>query len=89
MHREVGSFAAQCGIESLICHGEHARFIYEGYISSDGVQAHYYPLMEELRAKIKKHIKKGDTILVKASRGMRFEALLPVISGSRQERKTV
>ena len=81
MHHEVGVFAARCGVESLICHGEQARLIYDGFKSADGVNAHHYQLMSELIAEIPGQIKKGDVVLVKASRGMRFEKLLPVISG--------
>jgi len=80
MHTEVGAFAASCGIDVLFCQGELANLIYEGYISAGGADAHYYPLMDELIAEIPKHIKKGDTVLVKASRGMFFERLLPIIS---------
>jgi len=82
MHYEVGAFAAQCGIDILLCQGELARNIFEGYNSSGGAQAYYYPLMTELSEIIPGKIKKGDVILVKASRGMHFEQLLPVISGS-------
>jgi len=81
MHREVGVFAAQCGIDSLISHGDHARFIHEGFVSAGGVIARYYPNRTELIADIRGIIKKGDAVLVKASRGMHFDELLPVISG--------
>jgi len=81
MHYEIGVFAAQCGINSLLCHGSHARFIYDGYISAGGTQAYYYPLMTEFKENIPGKIKKGDVVLVKASLGMHFKELLPVISG--------
>jgi len=80
MHSDVGVFAAQCGIDTLLCHGENARLIYDGYISANGIQACYYKTMTELIDDIPKKIKKGDAVLVKASRGMHFERLLPVIS---------
>jgi len=79
MHSEVGAFAAQKNIDVLLCQGEKAKFIYEGYVSANGVEAHYYPTMEDLVAEMPKMIKKGDAILVKASRGMYFDKLLPVI----------
>ena len=84
MHREIGAIAAKCGIDTLICHGEQARFIYDGFKSSGGINAHYYPQMSELMAEINKHIKKGDAVLVKASHGMHFEKLLPVIIEQRE-----
>jgi len=80
MHREIGEFAAQCGVDSLACHGEDARFIYDGYKSAGGVIGRHYQHMSELIEDIPLIIKKGDAVLVKASRGMHFEKLLPVIS---------
>jgi len=82
MHRDVGIFAAKTGIGILLCHGEHARYIYEGFLSASpdsSKNAHYYKQITELINDIPMKIKKGDTILVKASRGMNFERLIPVI----------
>ena len=82
MHREIGVFAAEKGIELLLCHGKQARFIYEGFLSSDlkdDGKTNYYSDMTELIGEIPQLIEKGDVILVKASRGMYFEKLLPVI----------
>ena len=80
MHIETGAFAAHSGIDVLLCHGELARLIYDGYITAGGSKAHYYTSMTELIEDIPNQIKKGDAVLVKASRGMHFEELLPVIS---------
>ena len=80
MHIEVGGFAAQCGIDVLLCQGDLSRDIYDGYITAGGTNASYYADKTELIDDIPKQIKKGDAILVKASRGMQFEQLLPVIS---------
>ena len=80
MHREIGRFAAQCDIDELICQGEQARFICEEYKSANGGIAHYYEDVNRLVSDISKYIKKGDTILLKASRGMRFEQLFPAIA---------
>jgi UDP-N-acetylmuramoyl-tripeptide--D-alanyl-D-alanine ligase len=85
MHNDVGVFAAQCGIDALLCHGENARLIYDGYISANGYRANYYKLMSELMNDIPDQIKKGDAVLVKASRGMHFERILPVISDLKSE----
>jgi len=80
MHNEVGAFAAQNNIDVLLCQGDKARFMYEGYLSANGAQAHYYQTMDDLVAELPEMIKKGDAILVKASRGMSFDKLLPIIS---------
>ena len=82
MHYKIGIYAANNGVDVLFCQGEQARFIYDGYISAGGNDAFYYKLMDELKADVTGKIKKGDTVLVKASRDMHFEELLPIISNS-------
>ena len=82
MHREAGAFAAQSNIDVLLCHGEQAKYIYEGFLSAAPVgceNAYYYEQIDDLIDDIPKKIKKGDAVLVKASRGMHLERLLPVI----------
>jgi len=84
MHREVGAFAAKCNIACLICQGDLAYNIYEGFnseVNEDNAQSEYYQTMDDLIKELPDKIKKGDTVLVKASRGMHFEKLLPVITG--------
>jgi UDP-N-acetylmuramoyl-tripeptide--D-alanyl-D-alanine ligase len=82
MHNEVGAFAAKSNVDCLLCQGELARHMYDGFISNGGVNAKHYQSMEELMEDISAQIKKGDAVLVKASRAMQFERLLPIISGS-------
>ena len=77
LHLDVGAFAAGSRIDCLICCGEKAAFIYEGFTSAGGSEAHYYHEKKELIADIPTHIKKGDAVLIKASHGMKFEELLP------------
>ena len=84
MHREIGAFAARRSIDCLICCGDMAALVYEGYTSSGGNEAHYYPDKEGLISAIMGLIKKEDAVLVKASHGMKFEELLPVISRLRE-----
>ena len=83
MHYEVGVFAAKSGIDCLLCQGDHALNIYNGYLSGNGKKGFYFAKKNELSDAIPEKIKKGDVILVKASRGMYFEELLPIISDLR------
>jgi len=78
MHLDVGAFAAQCGIDLLVCQGEQAAFFCEGYKSSGGASAEFFENFEKLLECLPNMIKKGDAVLVKASRGMHFERLLPM-----------
>jgi len=88
MHREVGEYAALCGINVLLCHGEHAAYICDGFSQAGESKSRHYKHMSELISDIPEQIKKGDVVLVKASHGMHFEKLLPVISHLDQDNKT-
>ncbi|MCL2202071.1 MAG: UDP-N-acetylmuramoyl-tripeptide--D-alanyl-D-alanine ligase [Oscillospiraceae bacterium] len=79
LHREVGIFAAERGIDVLICCGEKAAFIYESFKSACDEEAVYFKSKPELVAALPELIQKGDTVLVKASLGMQFAELLPTL----------
>ena len=81
LHRETGVFAARNGVSCLICCGESAVYIYEGYISAGGEDMWFFPGKAELTAALPELIEKGDAVLVKASHGMKFEELMPVLEG--------
>ena len=76
LHRKTGILAARDGIDNLICCGVNAALIYEGYKSAGGKAARYYHDKAELIAALPELIKKGDAVLVKASRGMKFEEIV-------------
>ena len=79
LHREIGEIAARSGISRLICSGENAVFIYEGYISADGDDPWYFPDKTELISAIPELIEKHDAVLVKASNGMKFKEIIPML----------
>ena len=70
LHRQLGEKAAALGMRVLAC-GPLAAQIAEGA----GACAAYYSTVEELLPELKTQIRAGDTVLVKASRGMRFERI--------------
>ncbi len=69
MHREVGAYAAEQGVDLVLCSGLLSAEIAAG-AGSRGV---WYPSREELIADLPRRILPGDRVLVKASRGSRFE----------------
>ena len=79
LHREIGTLAAQGGVDSLICCGDKAAHIYEAFVSAGGGDAWRFPAKSELIAALPELIKKGDAVLIKASHGMKFEELLPYL----------
>ena len=77
LHRSIGVLAGQLGIDSLICLGEEAEYIYKGFISGGfDTEAWYFPLKEALFSVLPSLIKRDDTVLVKASHSMGFDEVV-------------
>ena len=68
LHRELGSFAAENGVQVIAC-GELAKAVAEGA----GESGRWFAATAELIAALPQLVSDGDVILVKASRRMKFE----------------
>jgi UDP-N-acetylmuramoyl-tripeptide--D-alanyl-D-alanine ligase len=75
LHSEIGSFAAKCDIDSFFCCGDKVAFAYNSYKSAGGGMSEYFRDKADLIAVLPDLIKKGDNVLVKASRAMQFEEI--------------
>ncbi|MBQ3404683.1 MAG: UDP-N-acetylmuramoyl-tripeptide--D-alanyl-D-alanine ligase [Oscillospiraceae bacterium] len=77
LHRGIGVLCAEKGIDSVICCGRLAEFIYKGFISTGRSSgAWQFPMKEALFSVLPSLIRKGDTVLVKASHSMQFEEIV-------------
>ena len=77
LHRSIGVLAGQYGIDSVICLGAEAEFIYKGFISGGfETEAWHFPMKEAMFSVLPRLIKKGDTVLVKASHSMGFDEVV-------------
>lgn len=77
LHRSIGVLAGKYGIDSLICLGAEAEFIYKGFISGGfETESWHFPLKDALFSVLPRLIKKGDTVLVKASHSMGFDEVV-------------
>ncbi|MCH5274652.1 MAG: UDP-N-acetylmuramoyl-tripeptide--D-alanyl-D-alanine ligase [Lachnospiraceae bacterium] len=78
MHAEVGAYAIEQGVDALYCVGEKSRFMYDAALERyDGSQdIRYFENREELLESLPLLIQEGDTILIKASHGMGFSAIV-------------
>lgn len=85
MHGEIGAYAVAKGIDVLACTGRLSRNMYEkaresmpgekdGYLGK--TQAYYFADRDEMLEGLPAILKKGDTVLVKASHGMAFEKVV-------------
>lgn len=76
MHGEIGCYAAEKGIDVLLCAGRLSRCIYESALAGKRIKAYYFETREELLENIGGILQRGDNILVKASHGMKFDQVV-------------
>jgi len=77
-HRDLGIYIAGVGIDGLISIGEFARYVAEGAIDAGMIEDRVVTCRDYVEAveNIKKWVYKGDTLLVKGSRGMKMERII-------------
>ncbi|MEX1376075.1 MAG: UDP-N-acetylmuramoyl-tripeptide--D-alanyl-D-alanine ligase [Eubacteriales bacterium] len=73
VHYSVGQKAAEKNVDIIICCGEQSWHTYRGITENSEKKAYYFEDKAKMHQELDKIIKKGDTVLVKASRGCRFE----------------
>ncbi|MCE5189711.1 MAG: UDP-N-acetylmuramoyl-tripeptide--D-alanyl-D-alanine ligase [Eubacteriales bacterium] len=73
LHEEIGVYTANSGADLLLFVGTESIRMCEGASKSARNRAHYFETQEALIAELPNWIQPGDTILVKASRGMHLE----------------
>jgi UDP-N-acetylmuramoyl-tripeptide--D-alanyl-D-alanine ligase len=83
-HREIGKYAAQCGIEHFITIGSLTQESHKAYLSnSPGGDARHFDDMDSLNTELVQNLCKFDDrnlyILVKGSRFMRMERVAQVL----------
>lgn len=75
LHREIGEYVKNSGIDVLITIGELSREINAGALGGKTTCRHFQT-KEEAYGKLKDLIEDGDVILVKASHGMEFSKVV-------------
>lgn len=77
LHRAVGYYAAMSGIDCLMSVGKMAEDIYTGSKeATNGMESWYFPEKDEISSVLETLIHEGDSVLVKASRSMKFEDIV-------------
>lgn len=83
MHEDIGGYAIQKGIDVLICTGKLSRYMYESALKRQQAmtaqrktEIYYFKTREEMLEELRKILKPGDSILIKASHGMQFEKVV-------------
>lgn len=78
LHREVGEYAADAGIELLLCVGDLSCEIEEGFNTKkkENQKCVHFHTVEDLLDKVDEFLVLDDSILVKASHFMKFERIV-------------
>jgi len=79
MHKEVGEHAA-LNVDVLIAIGSLSKHMYDAFLSKGGQNAFYYRSKEDFIQEWQSHLKPGDAVLIKASRGMALEIIVEEIT---------
>jgi len=85
MHRDVGQFIATQGLSRLIVCGALGRDIAEGARRGGLADSQIDEVVDAAAAAdhLKKIVRQGDVVLVKASRGLKMEQVVQVLTGMR------
>ncbi len=83
-HRDIGQTAADLELDCVLCVGKLAGYIYEG-AKQKGCDARHFADKEQLTAALPSLIQPGDTVLVKASHGMRLDTVAEWLIGNYSE----
>lgn len=82
LHASVGRFAAETKLSHVVLIGEHmahAAAAFEQHQQPDSTYEHIAAFEEHVPQHIADMLDHGDAVLIKASRGMRLERLIPAI----------
>ena len=75
LHLQTGKNTAEYDADIVICQGEQAKHIANG-AKQKGIESHWFETQKEVVNFLHKTITPKDTILFKASRGMKFELII-------------
>lgn len=75
LHGTVGKAAVELGIDCVICIGKLAKNIADAARMGKS-EVYYFEQKEDFEEHLFEYIKTGDTVLIKASNGMKFKTLV-------------
>ena len=75
-HENVGRLAGEKGVDALYCYGELSKHTAEGAEASGVKEVHHFENKDLLSDALLKELRAGDTVVFKASRGMKLEDVI-------------
>lgn len=79
LHAQVGAYAAEHGVDCLICAGALSENMYRAAKRAGMKEAYHYPDREGLLDSIRRILRPGDSVLIKASHSMGFEKIVEAL----------
>lgn len=73
LHAGIGELVVRSGIDCLVCAGEMAKYIADAAEAAGMTEVYWRPNKKEALTVLEQIVKPNCTVLVKASRGMKFE----------------
>ena len=74
-HRAVGRELKETGVSLALCYGPLSQYTVQEARAA-GVDAHWFSLKDEMADRLSHELQSGDSVLVKASRGMALETVI-------------
>jgi len=76
MHAKIGAYAAQNGVDCLLCAGKLSENMAEAAKESGMTEVYHFADTDALLAEICTYLKPGDSVLIKASHGMAYDRIV-------------
>lgn len=82
LHFEIGKYIAKTDVDFIFLSGNLTKHILKGYVSEkqSSNNINWFENIEDLIYNLKQFVKKGDTILIKASHSMHYENIVKALS---------
>jgi UDP-N-acetylmuramoyl-tripeptide--D-alanyl-D-alanine ligase len=84
IHREIGKYAADIGVQELFCYGALAREFLVGFQKTRNQDcpgdSRYFASKTALIQELKPILQPGDIVLIKGSRGMKMEEIIAALT---------
>ena len=79
LHRELGNYIAEAGIEMVFWLGAQGDVVKEGSVGKKGVDVRVFDSIDGLTTDLKDALAPGDTVLVKASRASQLDRVVAAL----------
>lgn len=80
-HEDLGRELPGYGVSLALCHGPLSRHTVEAARAA-GIEAHWFASKQELAERLGRELGPGDSVLVKASRGMALETVIGILTST-------